>query len=176
MSITLRQELEHDYSSTEQVVERAFRTASHTNHAEQFLVARLRKSDAFIPELSLVAELDGAIVGHVMFTRLVIRDDQTEHASLAMAPVSVLPEHQGQGIGSQMIMTGLEKARQMGFTSVIVLGHKDYYPRFGFRPASQWGIRAPFPVSDASYMALELQPQGLQGVSGVVVYPKAFDE
>ncbi len=176
MSITIRQETERDYRSTEQVVETAFRTASHSNHAEQFLVARLRKSDAFVPELSLVAELDGEIVGHVMFTRLVIRDGQTEYASLAMAPVSVLPEHQGKGIGSQMITTGLEKAKQLGFTSVIVLGHKDYYPRFGFRPASQWGIRSPFPVPDASYMALELQPRGLQGVSGVAVYPKEFDE
>lgn len=176
MSITIRQETEHDYRSTEQVVEMAFRTASHSNHAEQFLVARLRKSDAFVPELALVAELNGEIVGHVMFTKLVIRDGQTDHASLALAPVSVLPERQGQGIGSRMIRTGLEKARQMGFTSVIVLGHKDYYPRFGFRPASQLGIRAPFPVADASYMALELQHQGLQGVSGVVVYPKEFDE
>lgn len=176
MNVTVRQETEKDYELCERVVEKAFQSANHSRHDEQLLVARLRNSGAFIPELSLVAEFGGEIVGHIMFTKVVVNDEGEKHESLSLAPVSVLPEYQGKGIGSKLVITGLNKAKQMGFKSVIVLGHASYYPRFGFRPASKWGIRAPYPVPDASFMALELESQGLDGVRGLLVYPIEFAE
>ncbi|NMA83748.1 MAG: N-acetyltransferase [Epulopiscium sp.] len=176
MCIKIRQEKENDYKLSETVVERAFKNAEHTDHREHFLVAKLRKSDVFVPELSLVAELDGEIVGHIMLTKLFIENEGNKYDSLALAPVSVLPEHQNKGIGSKLISESLKIAKKIGFKSVIVLGHDKYYPRFGFKPASTWGIKAPFEVPDKAFMALELQVKSLGGVTGTVVYSKEFFE
>jgi putative acetyltransferase len=126
--------------------------------------------------LSLVAESGGVIVGHILFFPIHIRSQAGLHPSLALAPVSVLPEFQNQGIGSRLVKAGLEICRNRGDRSVIVLGHKKYYPRFGFTPAGQWGIRCPFPSLPDSFMALELAPEGLAGVEGLVEYPAEFAE
>lgn len=176
MNIIIRQETEKDYKLSETVVEKAFKNAEHTDHKEHLLVAKLRKSDAFIPELSLVAELDGEIVGHIMLTKLLIENEGSKYDSLALAPISVVPEHQNKGIGSELISESLKIAKELGFKSVIVLGHDKYYPRFGFKPASTWGIKAPFDVPDEAFMALELEDGSLEDISGTVVYSKEFSE
>lgn len=174
MSLIIRQENERDYTLSEYVVEKAFENAEYSDHKEQFLVERLRKSDAFIPELSLVAVLDGNIAGHIMLTKLIIKNGESSYESLALAPVSVLPQYQNQGIGSMLIKESLRIAKDMDFKSVIVLGHDKYYPRFGFKPASAWSIKAPFDAPDENFMALELESDSLDGVTGIVVYPKEF--
>ncbi len=176
MTIRIRQETERDYSSTEDVIERAFEHAEYSDHTEHLLVANLRRSDVFVPELSLVAEDKGKIVGHIMLTRLIIKDGEEEHESLTLAPVSVLPQHQHKGIGSALIRKSIEIARDLGFRSVIVLGYDTYYPRFGFKPAHLWGIKTPFDVSKEAFMALELMDGSLDQVKGTVVYPKVFYE
>ena len=176
MNIIIRQETEKDYKLSETVVEKAFKNAEHTDHKEHLLVAKLRKGGAFIPELSLVAELDGEIVGHIMLTKLLIENEGSKYDSLALAPVSVVPEHQNKGIGSALISESLKIAKEIGFKSVIVLGHNKYYPRFGFKPASTWGIKAPFDVPDEFFMALELGDGALEDISGTVVYSKEFFE
>ena len=174
MNIIIRQETEKDYKLSETVVEKAFKNAEHTDHKEHLLVAKLRKSDAFIPELSLVAELDGEIVGHIMLTKLLIENEGSNYDSLALAPVSVVPEHQNKGVGSELISESLKIAKEIGFKSVIVLGHDKYYPRFGFKPASTWGIKAPFDVPDEVFMALG--DGDIEDISGTVVYSKEFSE
>lgn len=176
MNIRIRKETQKDYEFTETVVEKAFQNEEHSDHSEHFLVARLRKSSAFVPELSLIAEMNEEIVGHIMLTKLLIKDDEKRYESLALAPVSVLPEYQNKGIGSELIHKSLKISKEMGFKSVIVLGHDKYYPRFGFRPASKWGIKAPFDVPDESFMALELEVGSLDGIMGTVVYGKEFFE
>ena len=115
-----------------------------SDHKEQFLVQRLRKSDAFIPELSLIAENENKIVGHILLTKLKIKNGQKKFDSLALAPVSVLPEYQGNGIGGMLIKEAHKKAKELGYQSVILLGHEKYYPKFGYKQADKFGIELPF--------------------------------
>src|SRR5690554_1157082 len=96
-----------------------------------------------------------------MLTKLLIKDGEMEYESLALAPVSVIPDYQNRGIGSQLIHQSIKKSKEMGFKSVIVLGHEKYYPRFGFRPASNWGIKAPFEAHDESFLLWNLKMVGL---------------
>lgn len=174
MNVIIRQETERDYKLSEYIIEKAFENAEYSDHKEQFLVERLRKSNAFIPELSLVAEVDGEILGHIMLTKLLIKNGEIEYESLTLAPVSVLPQYQNKSIGSKLIIESLKIAKELNFKSVIVLGHDKYYPRFGFKPTDLWDIKSPFDVPRESFMALELERGSLTHVSGVVVYPKEF--
>ncbi|UWY26293.1 N-acetyltransferase [Flavobacterium sp. TR2] len=176
MEITLRQENKNDFQSVFQLIEKAFEKEEYSDHKEQFLVERLRKSDAFIPELSIVAELDGKIVGYILFTKLKIKNDLNSFESLALAPVSVLPEFQGKGIGSKLILHGHEIAKDLGYKSVILLGHQDYYPRFGYELCEKYNIKMPFDVPAENCMVIALTEDGLKNVNGEVVYPSVFFE
>ena len=140
---------------------------------EARIVAAVRASDGFIPELSMVAERDGTVVGHAMFSRATICDGDQHWRVLVLGPVAVLPELQRQGIGSAMIQEGLAAARAASHRVVVLLGHPTYYPRFGFEPSARHGIQQPFKVGDAS-MALFLDPAARGTVRGVVVWPPAF--
>ena len=175
MDILIRQERTEDYQMTEEIIKRAFLNEKNSDKKEHILVNRIRKSDAFIPELSFVAlNQDKDIVGHILLSKIKIVDGDNAVDSLALAPVSVVPEHQKKGIGSQLIYTALKRAKEIGYHSVIVLGHKDYYPKFGFKPASLWNIQAPFKVPAEVFMALELTESSLENVQGVAHYSKAF--
>jgi predicted N-acetyltransferase YhbS len=176
MEIKLRQENKNDFESVFQLIEKAFEKEEYSDHKEQFLVERLRKSEAFIPELSIVAEVDNKIVGHILFTKLKVVNESDSFESLALAPVSVLPEFQGKGIGSKLILYGHEIAKGLGYKSVILLGHQDYYPRFGYELCEKYNIKMPFDVPPENYMVIALTEDGLKDVSGEVVYPKAFFE
>ncbi|MEH6947096.1 N-acetyltransferase [Bacillus sp. JJ634] len=177
MDILIRQELTEEYNTTEEIVKEAFLHEEYSDKKEHVLVNRIRKSEAFIPELSLVAlNQDKDIVRHILLSKIKIVDGNNAVDSLALAPVSVAPDYQKKGIGSQLIHTALKNAKEHGLSSVIVLGHKDYYPKFGFKPASLWNIQAPFEVPDEIFMALELTKNSLENVQGVVQYSKAFSE
>jgi predicted N-acetyltransferase YhbS len=176
MNITIRQESKADHPEVFKLIKKAFEEEEYSDQKEHFLVERLRKSEAFIPELSLVAEQEGKIVGHILFTRIHIKSDGKEWESLALAPVSVLPKYQGKGIGSELIEAGHEAAKKVGFTSVVLLGHAEYYPRFGYRSCSDFGITLPFEVPPENCMAVELIPNTLKEVHGMVEYPKEFFE
>ncbi|HZL09565.1 MAG TPA: N-acetyltransferase [Prolixibacteraceae bacterium] len=175
--IIIRKEVPDDYQRVFELTEKAFETMEISDHNEGKLVENLRKSDMFISDLSLVAEQNKQVVGHVLFTPVLIDNGQELFESLTLAPVSVLPEYQNQGIGSKLINEGHRIARQLGFTSVIVVGHAEYYPRFGYKPASVWKIRAPFELpSDDVFMALELKEGALNKISGKVVFPEEFTQ
>ncbi|KUY30018.1 GNAT family N-acetyltransferase [Elizabethkingia ursingii] len=177
MNILFRQENKNDYAAVFNLIQRAFEKEEMSDHSEQYLVERLRNSEAFIPELSIVAEINQNIAGHILLTRIkVINNKNEEFYSLALAPVSVLPEYQGKGIGGKLIETAHKKAKELGFGSVILLGHENYYPRFGYEIAKKYGIKLPLEVPDENCMAIELIKGALEGVEGTVVYPKAFFE
>lgn len=177
MNILFRQENKDDYAAVFNLIQRAFEKEEMSDHSEQYLVERLRNSEAFIPELSIVVEINQNIAGHILLTRIkVINNKNEEFESLALAPVSILPEYQGKGIGGKLIETAHKKAKELGFGSVILLGHENYYPRFGYGIAKKYGIKLPFEVPDENCMAIELIKGALEGVEGTVVYPKAFFE
>ena len=169
--LLIREETPKDHEEVRRVIRRAFENAEHTDHDEHNLVDRLRKSDAFIPELSLVAEMDGKIIGHVLFSKIRIQDT----VQVALAPVSVLPELQGRGVGSALIREGHARAAKMGYDFSVVLGHAAYYPRFGYVAAKTFGIRSPFPVPDENHMAVRLRGD-VVALEGTVTYPKEFFE
>lgn len=177
MDIVIRQEVSTDYFETEKVVQAAFMNEEMSDQQEHQLVKRLRDSEAFIPELSLVAvDQEQNIVGHVLLTTNEIVKNEESIESLSLAPASVLPAFQNIGVGTQLMNEVLKRAKELGYKSVIVLGHAEYYRRFGFKPASIWKIEAPYDVPDEAFMALELVANALENVEGVVQYPKAFNE
>ena len=175
IEIIVRQEVPRDYKETEDVVKKAFEHAEHAGHTEHILVSRLRKGDAFIKELSLVATANGKIIGHILFTRLEIIDGNKVYPSLGLAPLSVLPEYQRTGVGKLLMEEGLKRCTDLGYTSVILLGHPTYYPRFGFKKASEFQIKASFPAPDEAFMAIELVPGSLSKAQGTVKFPEEFE-
>ena len=167
--VEIRQENKNDYEEIYNVVKTAFETAEHSDGNEQDLVVALRNSDSFIPELSLVAKKDNKIVGHILFTKVKIGN----HEELALAPLAVLPEYQKQGIGSKLIQQGHKIAKELGYHYSIVLGSETYYPKFGYIPAIQYGIKAPFEVSNENFMAIKLNDTDAE-IKGTVQYAKEF--
>lgn len=173
--IIIRQETPDDYARVIELTEKAFETMEFSDQKEGQLVEKLRKAPTFIPELSLVAELDNQLIGHILFTPLVIDNGQQKFQSLVLGPVSVLPEFQKQGIGEQLIVAGHQKARDLGFQSVILIGHPEYYPRFGYKTASGFGLKVSMDLpSEDVFMAVELTENALSDVSGMVVFPPEF--
>jgi putative acetyltransferase len=168
--LTIRPERPEDYLGIFTVNQRAF---DRENEAR--LVEALRALPGFIPELSLVAEENGRLLGHILFSPAVLANEKGEISVLALAPMAVQPELQNRGIGSALVRQGLDACRRQGHKLVIVLGHAEYYPRFGFVPARALGIEAPFPVADEFWMAMELQPGAAQGLNGTIRYSEPFN-
>lgn len=175
-SIIIRQEIATDYAAVKAILQLAFAEEEHSDQQEHLLVERLRLSPAFIPALSLVATLGEEIVGHILLTRIEIVDAQKLTPSLALAPVSVHPDYQKQGIGGALIQEAHKKARELGHTSIVLLGHAGYYPRFGYQLCRDYGIKLPFPAPPENCMVIPLQKDSLNGVSGMVKYAAAFFE
>lgn len=174
MDVKIRQEQNADYEIVENLTYLAFKNMEFADGDEHELVAKLRKSKDFIPELSLLAIVDECIVGHILFTRSKIVSSTETFDSLTLAPVSVHPDWQRKGIGSLLIREGIEIAVKLGFDNINLVGHKDYYPRFGFARASLFGISMNMVVPDSAFMVLELIPGSLSGKSGVLHYAKEF--
>ena len=167
--LIIREETALDHEAVYDVVKRAFESAEHSDGNEQYLVAALRKSAAFLPALSLVAEMDGAVVGHVLFSKVAIG----AHTELALAPLSVSPEYQRRGIGTALVRRGHAAAAALGFHCAVVLGSEDYYPRLGYVPAAPYQIEAPFDVPSENFMVCCLAPAP-SPIRGTVVYAPEF--
>ncbi len=152
---------------------RALNASAFDTEGEGNLVDVLRASAR--PLVSLVAEHDGNIVGHIMFSPVSLSGNP-DLKIMGLAPMAVAPERQRQGIGSELVRAGVERCKQLGVDAVVVLGHPEYYPRFGFRPSPPFGIKSEYDVPDDVFMVLELQPGCLNGKSGIIKYHEAFSE
>lgn len=161
----IREETPDDQEQVRRVNEAAFGRADEAD-----LVDQLRAENVVLA--SLVAESDSEIFGHILFTRMSIESDGARIPAVALAPLAVLPQHQRKGIGGELIRKGLDLLRKRGEEIVIVLGHPDYYPHFGFSCESARCLESPFPPE--AYMALALKQGALSGVRGSVKYPAAF--
>jgi len=165
----IRQESAADHAAIREVNRQAF-----DGDAEADLVDSLRASGDVI--VSLVAVENREIVGHILFSNLAI---ETEHGiipAVSLAPMAVLPKCQRQGIGSSLVRRGLEFCRERGQSIVIVVGHPEFYPRFGFSAELATPLRSPYSGAGEAWMAAELVPGALYGVTGTVRYPAAFGE
>lgn len=168
MSTRVRPERPKDIEAIDNVLRRAF-----GGNEESTLVRALRASEYFLPPLALVAEAEAEeeegenrVVGYILFSRISIETRDGEVQALALAPMAVLPEQQRQGIGTQLVEMGLGACRQLGHSIVVLVGHPEYYPRFGFEPARAYDLELPFAVPDEAFMALELMPGALKSVRG----------
>jgi putative acetyltransferase len=164
--IIVRSEQPGDRDAIRRVNELAFE-----GPAEADIVDALRDSEAWLPNLSLVAEDGRGIVGHALFS-LVRLDSGPE--LLSLGPMAVLPNRQRGGVGTALVRRGLRRARGTEYPLVVVLGHPDYYPRFGFRTARPYGIETPYDAPEEAWMALPL-PAYHDQVRGTVLYPPAWD-
>jgi putative acetyltransferase len=158
--IEIREERPADLAAIRDVYQRAFEQDQEAN-----IVEALRSNAAAL--LSLVATLNSQVVGHIMYSPITIGGEVT---CAALGPMAVLPEHQRQGIGYKLVDTGNRKLKDAGCPFIIVLGHANYYPRFGFRPASTHGIKCEWEVSDNVFMVLVLDQEKMHRVSGLAKY------
>jgi putative acetyltransferase len=163
----IRTEIPTDYPAIANLLRAAFK-----QEAEALLVERLRLSARYIPELTLVAEKEGLVVGHILFSYIDLVGAKTLPV-LGLAPLAVHPEYQRQGIGSALAQAGLAEAEKRGESIAIVLGHPPFYSRFGFEPSVRYGIESPFPVPAEFFMVKFLKTE-LQGYPGKIIYPSAF--
>ena len=166
VTITLRREEPADHRAVDLLTREAFWGTEGPGCNEHLLVHRLRTAASFVPELDWVAELDGVVVGHVIYTRAQVIGPDGTWDVLTFGPLSVLPEQQSSGVGSALMRRTLAEAARLGHRVVVVYGHPDYYPRFGFRRGVDVGITAPGGATFDALMALELVPGGLDGVRG----------
>ena len=167
--MNIRKEELKDYAEIYEVVKAAFKSAEHSDGNEQDLVNKLRAGESYIPELSLVAEENGRIVGHIMFTKAKAGMEDV----LALAPLSVLPEYQRKGIGTKLVKEGHRAAQRLGYKYSVVLGSEKYYSRLGYVPASVFGIIPPFDVPDENFMVYSIV-ESSPCTSGVMRYAKEF--
>lgn len=162
----IRSEAEDDIEAIRSVNVSAFETS-----AEADLVDLLR--ELADPYIAFVEESDGLVRGHIVFSP-VTHSNRPDLGILGLGPMAVLPDFQKRGIGSALVERGLDECRKTGAGAVVVLGHPEYYPRFGFEPASRFGIRCEYDVPDEVFMAMELKQGYLDDATGIVKYHPAF--
>lgn len=167
--MVIRAETTQDHISVRSVNQLAF---GRQNEAD--LVDALREKAH--PCISLVAIVDGEVVGHIFFSPVSIESGDDSFTAMGLAPMAVLPTYQNQGIGSQLVREGLRENQRLGYDIVVVLGHPAYYPRFGFVPAGLKGLRSEYDVGDEVFMVAELKPGALAGCHGLVRYHSEFNK
>lgn len=165
----IRQETSKDYSKIHDLIKRAFETAEHSDGNEHDLVNALRQSDAFVPELALVAEIEGEIAGHILFTKGKVGVDTV----LILAPLSVSPNYQKKGVGTTLMTVAHKIAKEMNYPYSLVLGSEKYYPRVGYTPAEKFDIEVPEGIPSVNFMAIKLT-ENAQPIKGAVTYAKEF--
>jgi len=164
----IRQEKPDEFPKIYNLVKVAFQTAKVSNGKEQDFVNELRSSAVYIPELVLVAEENGKLVGHIMLTKIYIINGSHKFETLLVAPLSVALEYRNREMGSNLIKESFKRAKEMGYQSVFLVGDPAYYHRFGFKTAADFGIKHTPVIPDENVMAYELVPGALHGITGTI--------
>lgn len=164
----IRTEERRDFTVIYRLVKRAFETAEVSDGQEQEYVIKLRGGRGYIPQLALVAEEEGALIGYVMLTKILLKR-RAEREVLLLAPLSVALEYRGRGVGSRLVNEALERASARDWEAVFLVGDPDYYGRFGFLPAAGFGIASSPSFPEKYVLAHELRPGSLDGESGAVI-------
>jgi putative acetyltransferase len=167
----IRKEQESDFPPIHILVETAFQTAKVCEGDEQDFVDRLRSGSDYIPELALVMEDHGKLIGHIMLTRAFISANGKQHRVLLLAVAAVVAERRNRGIGAQLIREAFRRARDQDHKAVVVVGDPAYYCRFGFKSSVTFGIKNTNQIEDEFVMACELTPEGLRDVTGTISLP-----
>lgn len=167
MTLTIRPETAVDAANIYSVEAAAF-----GRPAEAELVQKLQQ--AGVDTISLVALLDDALVGHILFSPVTVKSEEGEFTAVALGPVAVLPDHQNEGVGAELCRAGLIACKEAGYELAFVLGHPTYYPRFGFSPSAPHGLHCQFNVPEEAFMVLELVPNTLRDKRGTVYYHPLF--
>ncbi|MBW6526537.1 N-acetyltransferase [Sphingomonas sp. RHCKR7] len=175
-AIAVRAECPGDAPAILEIVVRAYANVIYSDHREHLMIERLRGTAAWIPPLSLLAEVGGRAVGHILLTKGDICGSGSWNESLALAPLSVVPDYQSRGVGKRLVESACQKALELGFGTIVLVGLPSYYPRYGFEPLSRYPITLPFDAPDENCMVLPLRPGALDGVAGVVKYAKEWLE
>jgi predicted N-acetyltransferase YhbS len=170
MDMMLRQEKETDFPAIFDLVKTSFQTAKVSNGDEQNFVARLRASGNYLPELALVAEDGGKLIGHIMLTKTSFETASSRRPILLLGPLAVVFESRGQGIGAQLVHEACRLAKAQGHTAVILAGDPAYYSRFGFKPAIHFGIANTNGIPDDNVLACELVPGALRNLRGAITF------
>ncbi|KRM94450.1 GNAT family acetyltransferase [Lentilactobacillus senioris DSM 24302 = JCM 17472] len=165
-----------DHSAVEQLLRQAFTDTPHGYDGEAELVTALRQDPKYNPKAELVAKDDnGQMIGQVLITPIIVDGPQSNSHGAALAPLAVDPQWQHKGVGKALMQAIEQAAKDLGIQFIIVMGWADYYSKFGYLPASQFNIRAPFDVPDENFMAKAITPQGLDNINGTVRYLDAFN-
>lgn len=175
MKLTLRNETPNDYRAVEELLRDAFWDVYAPGCTEHFVAHRLRASASFVPQLDFVALQGGRIIGSILYSRAQVTGPQGSDEILTFGPLGVLPALQGQGVGSALIRHTLPLAAALHYRAVIIYGNPAYYGRFGFRNAAQFGITTADGANFDAFMALELTPGALAGISGHFLEDAAFE-
>jgi len=174
LNITIRLSEPADFRETENVTREAFWNLFQPGCDEHLILHQLRESEDFVPELDLVAIIGNQIVGNIVYSRAILRNEDSEYSVLCMGPLCVLPEYQCRGIGMRLMEASIDKARDLGYLAVIIFGHPGYYQRFGFREAGEYGIQTAEGKNMEAFMALDLRGGGLPDISGRFYESGAF--
>jgi predicted N-acetyltransferase YhbS len=176
MTMEIRTVTPNDYAPLDALIREIFTQTEHGYGGEAEIVTKIRESSDYLPELELVALDHDKLVGHGLLSVVSIVNHDQVFDGLVLAPLSVVGPKQGTGIGSKLLMELENRAQQRGYKYISILGHADYYPRFGYLPASRFNVAAPFDVPDEFFMIKPLYDGALAGVSGIVKYSQAFDD
>lgn len=172
--ITIRSETPSDAQMIAELVTRAYADVAYSDHREHLMIERLRGSVDFVPELSLLAEVRGEAVGHILLTKARVGEGMAAATTLALAPLSVVSNHRGRGVGKRLVRAAHARAADMGFKTILLVGIPGYYPQFGYRRLSGYPITLPFDAPDENCMILPLAPGALDDVAGQVHYAEGW--
>ncbi len=175
-NLIIRQENEKDYFEVEYMTKKAFWNKYVPGCNEHYLVHKIRESEDYIPELSRIAEIDGEIVGTIMYSKAYVTDGINKIEVLTFGPLCVEPSYQNKGIGGVLLDTTMELARKAGYKAIIIFGEPGYYPKHGFKTCDNFNITTRDSKNFDAFMGIELVKDGLKGVQGKFYESKVFDD